>query len=154
MVCLLTQVNQVNLDVRYLGRAANSVPPEIQLPGTQALEVAALEDPDQCGNWHSGYNDTSTIGHPQDEPYTGWLEGSMVPTVVMTSIEWTGEIFNCSGTDVVVQNHVFNGTTSCIASSSLTADTAVVVQSGADLTFQSPLVTLGLCKRRRVYRGQ
>jgi hypothetical protein len=68
---------------------------------------------------------------------------TMVPPVVMTSIEWSGEGFSCSGTDIVVQNHVFDGATICVASSSLTADTAVVVQAGADLTFQSPLVTLG-----------
>ena len=61
--------------------AADVVPPEIQLPGTQPNEVSNFESPDKCDNCHAGYNDASTIaageGHPQDEPATGWRGAAM-----------------------------------------------------------------------------
>jgi hypothetical protein len=50
---------------------------------------------------------------------------------------------SCSGVDVVIQNRVFDGTTVCVALSTLTANTNVLVQPGADVTFNSPAVTLG-----------
>lgn len=61
--------------------AADVVPTEIQMPGTQPLEVGNLESPNKCDNCHAGYNDDTTIaageGHPQDEPSTGWRGGAM-----------------------------------------------------------------------------
>ncbi|GAG65749.1 unnamed protein product [marine sediment metagenome] len=50
---------------------------------------------------------------------------------------------SCSGEDVLIQDRVFDGTTVCVAQSTLTANTNVLVQSGADVTFNSPVVTLG-----------
>lgn len=62
-------------------QAADVVPPEIQLPGTQPDEVSNFESPDKCDNCHAGYNDAGTIaageGHPQDEPATGWRGAAM-----------------------------------------------------------------------------
>ena len=57
--------------------AADVVPTEIQLPGTQPNEVSNFESPNKCDNCHAGYNDTDTIGHPQDEPATGWRGAAM-----------------------------------------------------------------------------
>jgi len=57
--------------------AANTVPTDIQLPGTQPNEVPAFEAPDKCANCHEGYNNANTIGEPQDEPVTGWRGGAM-----------------------------------------------------------------------------
>ena len=57
--------------------AADVVPNEIQMPGTQPGEHSNLESPDKCDNCHAGYNDASTIGDPQDEPATGWRGGAM-----------------------------------------------------------------------------
>ncbi|MEJ2309244.1 MAG: Ig-like domain-containing protein [Gammaproteobacteria bacterium] len=47
------------------------------MPGTQPNEVTNFESPDKCDNCHAGYNDDTTIGHPQDEPATGWRGGAM-----------------------------------------------------------------------------
>ncbi len=52
--------------------AAETVPTEVQMPGTQQGEVVNLESPDKCDNCHEGYNDADTVGEPQDEPVTGW----------------------------------------------------------------------------------
>jgi len=61
--------------------AADVVPTEIQLPGTQPNEVPNFDSPEQCDNCHSGYNDAETAaagqGEPQDEPDTGWRGGAM-----------------------------------------------------------------------------
>ena len=57
--------------------AAETVPNEIQMPGTQQGEVANLESPDKCAGCHAGYNDATTVGEPQHEPHTGWLGGAM-----------------------------------------------------------------------------
>lgn len=57
--------------------AANTVPNEIQMPGTQQGEVANLESPNKCDNCHEGYNDANTVGEPQDEPVTGWRGAGM-----------------------------------------------------------------------------
>jgi hypothetical protein len=61
--------------------AADVVPAEIQLPGTQPMEVANLESPGRCDNCHTGYNDQTTAaagdGEPQDEPVTGWRGAAM-----------------------------------------------------------------------------
>jgi cytochrome c2 len=57
--------------------AANTVPTDIQMPGTQPGEVAGFESPDKCANCHAAYNDANTIGEPQHEPVTGWRGGAM-----------------------------------------------------------------------------
>ena len=36
--------------------AAETVPTDIQQPGTQPQEVGNLESPDKCDNCHGGYN--------------------------------------------------------------------------------------------------
>jgi len=71
------------------------------------------------------------------------LNRTMVPPVVMASIDWIGEATGCSGDDVLIQNRDLTGIISCIAESSLTADTNVVIKAEADVTFQSPQVILG-----------
>ena len=53
--------------------AADIVPNEIQMPGTQPNEVGNFESPDKCDNCHSGYNDLD----PGAEPATGWRGGAM-----------------------------------------------------------------------------
>ena len=62
-------------------RAADVVPTEIQLPGTQPTEVSNFEAPNKCDNCHAGYNDAGTAaageGEPQDEPATGWRGAAM-----------------------------------------------------------------------------
>jgi hypothetical protein len=50
--------------------AADAVPPEIQMPGTQPNEVSNFESPDKCDNSLSGYNGTNATGEPQDESAT------------------------------------------------------------------------------------
>ena len=57
--------------------AADIVPPEIQLPGTQPGETSNFESPNKCDNCHAGYNDANTAGAPQDEPATGWRGAAM-----------------------------------------------------------------------------
>ncbi|MGD8582000.1 MAG: Ig-like domain-containing protein [Gammaproteobacteria bacterium] len=54
-------------------QAADVVPPEIQMPGTQPNEVGNFESPDKCDNCHAGYNDLD----PGAEPATGWRGGAM-----------------------------------------------------------------------------
>ncbi len=53
--------------------AADVVPPEIEMPGTQPGEVPNLESPDKCDNCHAGYNPEN----PEIEPATGWRGGAM-----------------------------------------------------------------------------
>ena len=60
-----------------ISTAADVVPPEIQLPGTQPREVSNFESPNKCDNCHSGYNDAGTVGEPQHEPATGWRGAAM-----------------------------------------------------------------------------
>ena len=61
--------------------AADVVPPEIQLPGSQPEEVSNFESPNKCDKCHSAYNDAGTAaagaGEPQDEPATGWRGAAM-----------------------------------------------------------------------------
>lgn len=71
------------------------------------------------------------------------LNRTMVPPVVMASVDWTATVDPCSGDDVLIQNRIFTGNISCLAIFSLMADTNVVIKTGADVTFQSPQVTLG-----------
>ena len=57
--------------------AADIVPTDIQMPGTQPNEVPGFESAEKCANCHAGYNNANTIGSPQDEPVTGWRGGAM-----------------------------------------------------------------------------
>ena len=61
--------------------AAEIVPHEVELPGTQPNEVSNFESPNKCDNCHAGYNNAETqatgTGHPQDEPATGWRGAAM-----------------------------------------------------------------------------
>ena len=60
-----------------ISTAAEIVPPEIQLPGTQPREVSNFEAPNKCDNCHAGYNDADTAGEPEHEPATGWRGAAM-----------------------------------------------------------------------------
>jgi len=53
-------------------QAAEVVPPEIQMPGTQPNEVGNFESPDRCDNCHAGYD-----VNPEIEPATGWRGAAM-----------------------------------------------------------------------------
>jgi len=53
--------------------AADEVPPEIEMPGTQPEEVGNFESPDKCDNCHAGYDDLA----PEHEPATGWRGAAM-----------------------------------------------------------------------------
>mgnify|MGYP001826295414 CR=1 FL=1 len=53
--------------------AADVVPPEIEMPGTQPEEVGNFESPDKCDNCHAGYDDLA----PENEPATGWRGAAM-----------------------------------------------------------------------------
>jgi hypothetical protein len=75
IACLKLMV--VSLLLAASAHAADIVPTDIQMPGTQPGEVAGFEAPDKCANCHAGYNDANTIGEPQDEPVTGWRGGAM-----------------------------------------------------------------------------
>jgi hypothetical protein len=70
------------------------------------------------------------------------LNRTMVPPVVMATIDWinTG---GCSGVNVLIQNRIFDSSTSCEGESSLNADTNVVISAGIEVIFQAPTVTLG-----------
>ena len=54
-------------------QAADVVPNEVQMPGTQPNEVGNFESPDKCDNCHAGYNDLA----PENEPATGWRGAAM-----------------------------------------------------------------------------
>ena len=43
--------------------AADSVPTEIQQPGTQPMEIGNLESPGKCDNCHGGYNSSVEPAH-------------------------------------------------------------------------------------------
>jgi hypothetical protein len=53
--------------------AADVVPNEIQMPGTQPNEVGNFESPDRCDNCHAGYDGLA----PEHEPSTGWRGAAM-----------------------------------------------------------------------------
>lgn len=59
--------------IAYVSFAADVVPPEIKMPGTQPNEVGNFESPDKCDNCHSGYNDLD----PGAEPAIGWRGAAM-----------------------------------------------------------------------------
>ncbi|MGD2062405.1 MAG: hypothetical protein PVF51_02350 [Nitrospirota bacterium] len=56
-----------------VAHAADVVPNEIMMPGTQPGEVGNFESPDKCDNCHSGYNAVD----PGAEPATGWRGAAM-----------------------------------------------------------------------------
>lgn len=60
--------------------AADSVPNEVQQPGTQPREIGNLESPDKCDNCHGGYN--SAV-----EPAYNW-RGSMMAHAGRDPIFW------------------------------------------------------------------
>jgi len=59
---------------------ADTVPTEVQLPGTQPQEISNLESPDKCDNCHGGYN--SAV-----EPAHNW-RGSMMAHAGRDPIFW------------------------------------------------------------------
>ncbi len=61
-------------------RAADSVPTDVQQPGTQPGEITNLESPDKCDNCHGGYN--SAV-----EPAHNW-RGSMMAHAGRDPIFW------------------------------------------------------------------
>ncbi|MCG9747558.1 cytochrome c family protein [Shewanella sp. Isolate8] len=63
--------------------AADVVPTEVQMPGTQQGQAGNFESPDKCDNCHSGYNKTN----PEYEPATGW-RGSAMANASRDPIFW------------------------------------------------------------------
>ncbi len=59
---------------------ADTVPTEVQQPGTQPNEVGALESPDKCDNCHGGYNQSV-------EPAHNW-RGSMMANAGRDPLFW------------------------------------------------------------------
>jgi hypothetical protein len=54
--------------------AADVVPNEIMMPGTQPNEVQNFESPDKCDNCHGGYDEARAYSN---EPAFGWRGGAM-----------------------------------------------------------------------------
>jgi len=69
------------LIVAQVTLAADTVPTDIQLPGTQPTEISNLESPDKCDNCHGGYN--SSV-----EPAHNW-RGSMMAHAGRDPIFWS-----------------------------------------------------------------
>ena len=63
-----------------IARAADTVPTDIQQPGTQPQQINNLESPDKCDNCHGGYN--SAV-----EPAYNW-RGSMMANAGRDPIFW------------------------------------------------------------------
>jgi hypothetical protein len=61
-------------------RAAEVVPTDIQMPGTQPQEVGNLQTPDKCDNCHGGYD-------PDVEPAFNW-RGNMMANASRDPIFW------------------------------------------------------------------
>jgi hypothetical protein len=57
-----------------VGFTADTVPPEIQMPGTQPNEVSSFESPDKCDNCHGGYDEARAYSN---EPAYGWRGSAM-----------------------------------------------------------------------------
>ena len=88
-----------------LSIAADTVPSNIEQPGTQPLEVSKLESPNKCDNCHGGYN-TSV------EPAFNW-RGSMMANAGRDPIFWATvaiaeQDFNGSG-DLCIRCHSTSG---------------------------------------------
>ena len=60
--------------------AAETVPTDVQMPGTQPGEVSTLESPGKCDNCHGGYN-------PAVEPAHNW-RGSMMAHAGRDPLFW------------------------------------------------------------------
>ena len=60
--------------------AADTVPTDIQQPGTQPQEIGNLSSPDRCDNCHGGYS-------PATEPAHNW-RGSMMANAGRDPIFW------------------------------------------------------------------
>ena len=67
--------------VSDISNSANTVPTEVQMPGSQPADVVGFVSPSNCANCHSNYNNATTAaageGEPQHEPSTGWAGGAM-----------------------------------------------------------------------------
>jgi hypothetical protein len=63
-----------------IAQAADTVPTDIQQPGTQPQQITNLESPDKCDNCHGGYN-------PSVEPAHNW-RGSMMAHAGRDPIFW------------------------------------------------------------------
>lgn len=68
------------LPIARIATGADTVPPIIQMPGTQPQDIANLESPDKCDNCHGGYN--SAV-----EPAHNW-RGSMMAQAGRDPIFW------------------------------------------------------------------
>jgi hypothetical protein len=68
---IIAVVCQLTLGLAY---AAEVVPPEVQMPGTQPNEVGNFESPDKCDNCHGGYDEARVWSN---EPAFGWRGGAM-----------------------------------------------------------------------------
>ena len=84
---------------------AQTVPTEVQMPGTQPLEVAALSSPQQCDNCHGGYDAAV-------EPAHNW-RGSLMAHASRDPLFWamvavTEQDFDGAG-DLCLRCHVGNG---------------------------------------------
>jgi len=62
------------LSIAGSGFAADVVPNEIKMPGTQPNEVQNFESPDKCDNCHGGYD---ASGAYSNEPAFGWRGSAM-----------------------------------------------------------------------------
>jgi hypothetical protein len=62
------------LAVAGLAGAADQVPTDIMMPGTQPNEVGNFESPDKCDNCHGGYDEARVWSN---EPAFGWRGGAM-----------------------------------------------------------------------------
>lgn len=70
---ILLLLTLISFSLCNIAFAADIVPTEIELPGTQPNEVGNFESPDKCDNCHAGYNTTD----PEAEPATGWRGSAM-----------------------------------------------------------------------------
>lgn len=68
------------LPIARIATAADEVPTDIQMPGTQPLEIGNLESPNKCDNCHGGYNKSV-------EPAHNW-SGSMMAQAGRDPIFW------------------------------------------------------------------
>ncbi len=74
----------------------------------------------------------------------GWVvDDVQIYSCGTPEVESSPQAPTCSGVDVTLENHDFTGDTTCTASSSLEAGTAVTVKTGTTVQFNSPITTLG-----------
>ncbi len=82
----------------------------------------------------SGQSYTLTVSHK------GSLSSAPQPFSLVVSGGVAG--VSCDGDSVVISNRTFSGTTSCVATTSITTQGTVVVESGADVTFTAPTIQI------------